>query len=209
MPADWPDRTALGLPASGALYVCPMMLFKLHPAFDRCLAGILEGDRDGHVVLFEDRHSPQLGAVLRRRFSATLGANASRVRFLSFLPHAEFMAVLRHATVTLDTHPFGGATTLLNVISVGTPFVTRPTELTSGRTGAAFCKAIGVEELVAEHDEDYVRKALAVATDATLRARLSADIAVRSAVLFDNTQGARELAAFLERVCVGQNLATA
>ena len=40
-PTSLKDRAAFGLPESGALYMCPQSLFKLHPSFDEILAGTL------------------------------------------------------------------------------------------------------------------------------------------------------------------------
>lgn len=207
-PSVWPtpglapncrDRAPFGLPPSGALYVCPMMLFKLHPDFDRYLAGILEGDREGHLVLFEDRHSPRLGETLRRRFADTLGPLAPRVRFLPHLDLPDFLAVLRLATVMLDSRPFGGGTTLLHALALGVPYVTHPTGLTRGRVGAAFYRAIGVEGPIAGSAEDYVRRVLHLASEGKARAELSAEIAGKAHVLFDNPAGARGLAAVVEQ----------
>src|SRR3546814_12871933 len=50
---DPADRESFSLPASGRVYLCGQMLFKIHPDFDRLLGDLLERDPDGTVVLFD------------------------------------------------------------------------------------------------------------------------------------------------------------
>ena len=56
MPAS---RGDFGLPATGALYICPERLEKFHPDCDPLFAEVLRRDPEGHLVLLEgDRPHP-------------------------------------------------------------------------------------------------------------------------------------------------------
>src|SRR3546814_8772921 len=46
---DPADRESFSLPASGRVYLCGQMLFKIHPDFDRLLGDLLERDPDGKI----------------------------------------------------------------------------------------------------------------------------------------------------------------
>ena len=196
-PAPKP-KAVLGLPEGGRLYVCPMMLFKLHPAFDEALRLILERDPGGRVVLFQDRHSPRLHEAIEARFRETLGAVAPRAQFLPFKPSDDFMSVLMHADVVLDSFPFGGGTTTLICFTAGTPIVTMPTALARGRVTAAYYRAMGVEDCIAADLPGYVDLAVRIANDGRFRAAVAGRIAQARDVLYDNTSGAEAMAAFFK-----------
>ncbi len=200
LPAAPKPKSALGLPESGRLYVCPMMLFKLHPAFDEALRRILERDPDSHVILFQDRHSPRLHEAVEARFHETLGAVAPRARFLPFKPSEDFVSVLMHADVVLDSFPFCGGTTTLICFATGTPIVTLPTALARGRVTAAYCRAMGVEDCVARDLPGYVDLATRIAGDGSFRDTVAGRIAEASDALYDNTAGAEAMAAFFKEL---------
>lgn len=94
---------------------------KLHPAFDTVLAGILDRDKDGYIVLLASSTQQVWKEQLRKRFRRTLGGhdNTRRVLFVQTLPYAEFMALLSFADVILDPFPFGGGVTTLDALALG------------------------------------------------------------------------------------------
>ncbi len=72
-PADF------GLPEGRNLYVCFQNPLKLHPDFDRLLAGVLEADPRGLVVLLADRGG-QAAARLMERFARTIEGRKSEIQ---------------------------------------------------------------------------------------------------------------------------------
>jgi predicted O-linked N-acetylglucosamine transferase (SPINDLY family) len=48
---------------------------------------------------------------------------------------------------------------------MGSPVVTLAGDRHSGRVGVSILKAVGLEELIADDDDDYVRKAVELASD--------------------------------------------
>ncbi|MBM3484647.1 MAG: tetratricopeptide repeat protein, partial [Alphaproteobacteria bacterium] len=187
-------RAALGLPPSGALYVCPVRPSRLHPAFDRCLAGILERDRDGHVVLLEDPLAPCDVEHLRARFQETLGRDAARVLFI--VP-SRLDAVLPHATVVLDAMPSGGIGALIDAFASHVPIVTWAGPVSRARRGRALYRALGVDGPVARDATSYVDQALALAGEPARRAALVEAIREHAPRLFDQPAGAEALADFV------------
>ena len=191
-------RSALGLPEGCHLYLCPMMLFKMHPDFDEALRGVLDRDPEARVVLFQDRYSNRLHETILARLAGSLGAAEERVVFLPFAPKDDFLTLLMHADVALDTFPFGGGTSTLMVLAMGTPIVTLPNGFERGRTSAGYYRAMGVTELIANDVEHYVDLAVRLGTDADFRAAMKARIADHCSVLYDNTSGAHAMADFFE-----------
>ena len=191
------ERAALGLGGEGALYVCPMMLFKFHPVFDAMLAAILRRDPRGRLMLFQDRKAPHLHEALAGRFRAVMPDVAERIVFRPFAPSDEFFSILMAADVLLDSHPFGAGTTAYMAFATGTPLVTLPGTDDRGRVVYSCYRKMGLTDCIAHDAEDYAEIAVRLGTDPAERARVSAAIRARSGVLYDDPAGADAIAEFL------------
>ena len=187
-------RAALGLPPTGSLYVCPARPSRLHPGFDRCLANLLERDRDGYVVMLEDPLAPSDVELLRARFRTTLGREAARVVFI--VP-SRLDAVLLLATVVLDAMPSGGTGALIDALAAHVPIVTWAGSVSRARRGQALYRALGIDGPVAHDAAGYVAQALALAGEPARRAALIEAIREREPRLFDQQSGAEALADFV------------
>jgi len=179
-------RDSFGLREAAHLYVCPQSLFKLHPAFDRVLAGVLRSDPEGEIVLLEGRHR-EWRQALERRFAAVMPDVAGRVRFLPRLPIAAFLDLVARSDVVLDPTPFCGGNTTLEALAVGTPVVTLPGEYLRGRLSYAIYRQMGISACVASDLRDYVAIATRLGTDPAARsAAVKAIEETRDAVFEDD-----------------------
>lgn len=196
-PQPGPSRAGLGLPATGRLYVCPTKLQKMHPDFDAALDGILQADPRGIVVLFEDRDHRVWHQELSRRLRRRLGETYGRVRMQPWCESQDFLPTLAHADVILDPFHFGLATTAVAAFAVGIPVVTWPREFLRSRTVLACCRKLNIGECVANNAEDYIRRAVNVATDRGLRTSLRARILDHQEGLYGDQGTSHELAELL------------
>jgi predicted O-linked N-acetylglucosamine transferase (SPINDLY family) len=188
-------RADYGLPEGCWLYLCPHSLFKFHPEFDEIIAAILRRDPTGTFVLMEG-HYPQWTVHLKERFTGTMPDVADRVTFLPRLGYADYLRVMQLADVMLDPLHFGGGKTSLDALSLGVPIVTLPGKLMRGRATYACYRKMDVLDCVASSKEDYVEKAVAIATDEDLRRVLSEKIMDRNHLLQEDMSVVRELEQF-------------
>lgn len=103
---------------------------------------------------------------LLRRF-AEAGVEDGRVELLN--PRdgvAEHLGAYSRVDIALDTYPYHGTTTTCEAMWMGVPVVTLAGDTHASRVGASLLKAVGVPELIATSEEDYVRIAAALAGDA-------------------------------------------
>lgn len=191
-------RGEVGLPGSGALYLCGQMPFKIHPDFDRMIGDILTRDPAGVVALFD---APgdflNIGTPLMRRIRA---ANADRpavmdrLRVLPRLSLERYIGLMKAADVVLDTVHFSGGNTTMQSLALGQPLVALPTSMMRGRVAAAPLHAMGLEaDLLATSGDDYVERAVRIATDEDLARDLRSRLADASPTLIDSDAGARSL----------------
>lgn len=201
-PVTGKTRVELGLPGSGSIYACPMTLHKLHPDFDVAIERILQLDRTGHVVLFADKKFSAWQRQLERRFALTISEEVrGRVIFIPWVTDSQdFMRIAEASDVVLDPFHFGIGTTAIPVCSVGTPFVTKPSEFMRGRVGLYFCKLMGLMECVTPDTESYARKTVSIATNPSERARIKSTMLANNHVLFGNNNAIQDLTSFLTNV---------
>lgn len=189
LPDSFKSRTALGLPEVGQLYVCPMMLQKIHPDFDDAVAEILRIDPAGHVIFF-DHPSAGWERDLKERLHRRLGDELNkRLHFLPFVrDRGDFAAVNHHAAVVLDPFHFGIGSTLITTFAVGTPVVTWASNFLRGRVGLTYARLLGMPECVASSKQDYPALAVRIASDSLLRSELSRKILAHSDRIYGNRQ---------------------
>ena len=87
---------------------------------------------------------------------------------ISMLPHGkidDYFAAYNDVDIMLDTYPFNGATTTFDALKMGRPIITLAGERHVTRVGYSILKKIGFEDLVAFTEDEYVEKAVALATD--------------------------------------------
>lgn len=101
---------------------------------------------------------------LRGRFAAK-GVAEDRLLILNSLPVLEYFDTYNRADICLDPFPFNGGTTGFDSIWMGVPFITLRGDALHSRAGANILKYVGLSDLVAETEAEYVEKAVALSLD--------------------------------------------
>jgi protein O-GlcNAc transferase len=178
--------------------LCLQNLLKLPPSFDDVLAQILVAS-NAELVLFD--RSAGISQRYLTRLSAALvryGLDpAQSVRIENALPYAEFLARVQQADLVLDSPGFSGGGTSLDALGVGTPVLTFDGRYARGRQTAAMLRSLGLPQLIAVDDADYVAKAVALLADAPLRQSLRTHARARRSDLFVNADVLPALETFL------------
>jgi predicted O-linked N-acetylglucosamine transferase (SPINDLY family) len=110
------------------------------------------------------------------------GVAAERISFVTYQPRQKYLAEFGRIDLGLDTFPYNGHTASLDAMWMGVPVITRIGKTVVGRAGFSQLCNLGLPELAAQDDGQFV----AIATDwagdlprlaqlrRTLRARMSA-----------------------------------
>jgi predicted O-linked N-acetylglucosamine transferase (SPINDLY family) len=102
------------------------------------------------------------------------GVSAERLRFLPRDPdEPTHRANLAIADVVLDTYPYNGATTTLEVLWMGISLVTRVGQQFAARNSYTFLLNAGIEEGIAFTDGEYIERGIRLGSDRTLRREIS------------------------------------
>jgi protein O-GlcNAc transferase len=185
------------------LLVCPGTPFKYAPRHDRVFVEIARRLGDCRFAFFTYR-VPELSEKLRLRLQASFSAHGLDAgRYCVFLPWqspAQFRGLMGSAHVYLDTPGFSGFNTAMEAVECGLPIVTREGAFMRGRLASGILKRIGLQELVARGEDDYIELAVRICRDGDYRAQLRRRIESQRSVLFDDPAPIRALEEFLERV---------
>ena len=102
--------------------------------------------------------------ALRRCETAGISANRIELRGLS----AGYLAEYNDMDIALDTYPYTGGLTTIEALLMGVPVITRYGERHGTRFGLSLLANAGLSELAAATPEDYIDRAVALASDTAL-----------------------------------------
>jgi predicted O-linked N-acetylglucosamine transferase (SPINDLY family) len=112
------------------------------------------------------------------------GIDASHVEFFEFRPRSEYLRLYHQVDIALDSFPCNGHTTSLDSLWMGVPVVSLAGNSRLSRAGLSQLTNLGMPELVARSEAEYVRIAEGLARDlprlsqirSTLRRRMEASV---------------------------------
>lgn len=146
---------------------------KLSPELVRAWAAILARVPDSTLLLKARAFSDEgTASRITRRFRDA-GVAENRIKLLGRTPDlGSHLALYAQVDVALDTFPYNGTTTTCEALYMGVPVVTLSGDAHVSRVGASLMKCLGLDNLIAETEEDYIDAAVSLAGDASERARL-------------------------------------
>jgi len=138
-------------------------LTKIHPRVLRLWARLLERVANSELWIL-DVPSEEMRGPLLSAFRE-LGVAESRVKTQSRQLRADYWQTIRRADIALDPFPYNGGATTCECLWLGVPVVTKAGAMGFARSGASILGAIGLPELVAESEDQYLEIAVRLATD--------------------------------------------
>ncbi len=198
-----PDLAELGIDPERAILLCPGVPFKYVPQHDQVWVEIARKLDNCQFVFFT--HTMQvLSSKLRLRLErafANAGLDFSKHGvFIPWQRKDAFYGLMKRADVFLDTLGFSGFNTAIQAIECGLPVVTKQGRFMRGRLASGTLGRMGLTELIADTDEEYVNLVTRLVQDADFRQHVRMRIEASRSVLFDDTTPIRALENFLVSV---------
>jgi protein O-GlcNAc transferase len=197
--AQIPDLRSLGLPSDEPLLLCPGSPFKYSPVHDRVWVRIAKGLRPkkgGRLVFFQGRFKSMdqlLEQRLRKVFKQERADFDARVCLIPNLDQPRFFGLMQQSALMLDTLGFSGFNTGLQAIECGLPVLAREGDFMRGRLASGLMRRIGLPELVASSDEEFIDRAVQLAADDSKRKALRHEITNRRQILYHDLEPVRAL----------------
>ena len=104
--------------------------------------------------------------------------------------------------IALDTFPYNGVTTTFEALSMGVPVITMKGYNFNSRCGESIIKNLGIENLIANNEEDYILKAQNIADDQEELSKLRKKIFSTSyeTPLFNTKKFSQDFFSILEKI---------
>ncbi len=192
---------SLGIASGVPLLIAPGTVYKYPPQHDWMFVEIARRLGKCQIVFVTTSHREGLSASLKRRLEQTFARAQLRFEdFVVFIPWQSpdrFHGLLRQAHVFLDTVGFSGFNTAMQAIDCGVPIVTRTDHFLRGRLAAGILRQLGLPELIAASDEEYIALAAKIAVDEEFRARVRNTYTEHRGALHNDVDSVRALETFL------------
>lgn len=108
---------------------------------------------------------------IKRDLEEILGAE--HVECLPAFAYKDYMYTLEEGDFALDSYPFCGFNRTVDTLFCGKAIISREGDRFYNRAGAYILRQIGLEELVAHNEEEYIELAVRMADDEEFRARMT------------------------------------
>jgi protein O-GlcNAc transferase len=155
-------RAHYGIPQDKFVFCCFNQLFKISPDLFKAWILILKAVDNSILWLLE---FPEAGKKNLLRHAFEMGVREDRFIFTPVAPRDEHIQRSALADLFLDTWSMNGASTACDVLWAGTPLVTRQGDKMAARVASSALSALGLEELVAKTDAQYIELATELALE--------------------------------------------
>jgi len=178
----WSYRPVIQTPEVGPLpsiangHVTFGSLNTLAKVNDRVIAvwsRILKGVPGSRLALFVP--GGHLSDSLNARFGSH-GIERGRLMIYPRQPLVDYFQAYNNIDIALDPFPYNGGTTTLDALWMGVPVVTLEGTLPVGRAGASILTNIGMDDLIAQTEDDYVMRAVELGSNRNRLAMLRSQI---------------------------------
>jgi predicted O-linked N-acetylglucosamine transferase (SPINDLY family) len=154
---------------------------KLNDAVVASWARILQRAPDARLLLKAKQFiDDTFAARMRARFAAH-GVDPARILLQPESPRAEYFAAYNEIDIALDPFPYTGATTSIDGLWMGVPFVTRRGDRMVAHQGESILHNVGLVDWIAQDSADYEEVALRHIADPQRLAALRTELRARLA----------------------------
>lgn len=177
-PAGAPEVEPLPALSTGIFtFACLNNPMKINLPLVTLWARILAAVPNSRLVLGNMEFPETRNAVLS--WFAQNGIDQSRLLLLQTMSMPDYLAAHHHVDLALDTFPYCGGTTTNHSLWMGVPVLTLSGDTSVSRIGGVLVSRVGLPEFVVDTPEEYVARAIAIATDLLALERIRKDLRAR------------------------------
>ena len=198
-----PDIGKLGIDNNYPILLYPGTLQKYAPQYDYLFIEIVK--RLGKCTLVFFTSTKDRACVLRERLrkvfvEAELNLD-DYVIFIPWLNQADFYGLMQRSDVFLDSIGFSGFNTAMQAIDCALPIVTREGQFMRGRLASGILKRMGMSELIANTEEEYITLVVRLVEDKRYRQEIAKKLQENKVILYNDLEPIQALERFLLHKC--------
>jgi predicted O-linked N-acetylglucosamine transferase (SPINDLY family) len=155
---------------------------KINPVVIEIWSKILKSTPGSSLLLkFRSGRDDEIRQIYIDRFAAH-GISPDRIATSSWLPDYQHLELYGHVDITLDTFPYNGTTTTCQALLMGVPVITLAGDHHMSRVGSSILTCLGLEFFIASTPDEYVAKAVALASNTEALDKIRSSMRTRMAV---------------------------
>jgi len=105
------------------------------------------------------------------------GIDSTRIQFFSFFNNKdEHLGLYNSIDIALDSFPYNGTTTTCEALWMGVPTLTLKGDRHASRVGASIMTHVGLEEFIANNEQEYINIAINIAKNTENLAKIRASL---------------------------------
>jgi len=168
---------------------------KITPAMCRRWVELLRRVPESRLLVANSNSKRKRAAILRE-FEVG-GVSPDRVEFTERVPLDKYLALYNRVDIALDSHPYGGGTTTLDALWMGTPVAASLGPTSVSRSAASVLAELGLDDWIAPSIDGFVDRVVARAADRDVLRALRRDLRARlqASPLMDMPRFVRDLEA--------------
>src|SRR5206468_1934091 len=133
---------------------------KISPLAMKFWAALLNAAPNSRLVIKAKSLADESTRAIARRMLESHGVARDRVEIGGWTSDvSDHLARYNDIDIALDTFPYNGTTTTCEALWMGVPVVTCAGQTHVSRVGASLLNAIGLSDLVAENEQDWLQLA--------------------------------------------------
>ncbi|MFN6525425.1 O-linked N-acetylglucosamine transferase, SPINDLY family protein [Nostoc sp. ChiSLP03a] len=188
-------RDDLDIPMDAIVYLSAQRGYKRHPETTKWQMQIIKQVPNSYFLIKGLAEQETIKRFFYQ-IAEEEGVDCSRLRFLpQVYLESVHRANLGIADIVLDTFPYNGATTTLEILWMGIPLVTRVGEQFAARNSYTMMMNAGITEGIAWTDEEYIEWGVRLGKDEALRQQVALKLKAsrQTAPLWNGKQFTREM----------------
>ncbi len=156
------SKEELGLPSGKFIFTSANSSYKITPLIFNSWLKILNSVPNSILWLIEDNEFAKKNLLIKFQ---NKGIKKDRIFFSKKIPYSDYLARLKIADLSLDTHPYNAGTTASDALWAGVPMVTFLGMSFASRMSASILTSAGLSELIASSKESYENLAIDLASN--------------------------------------------
>jgi protein O-GlcNAc transferase len=174
--SDQPVDELPALSEGFVTFACLNNFCKLNDAAIKLWSRVLRGVPRSRLILLVPRGSARQRVLDILRAD---GITSERISQIDFQPRENYLATYRQIDIALDTFPYNGHTTSLDALWMGAAVITRVGSRCVGRGGWSHACNLGLAQMAAHSDEQFVNIAIGLAENLPALAELRQSLRTR------------------------------
>ena len=181
-------KTHYGLPRDRPILLSLQSSFKYHPKHDPLYAELSLLNPEAFIVLVGHMGNKRINEILLDRMARSYSEKGLDIHehlcILPRLPYNHYVGLFGLAHHALDTPDWNGGNSSFQAFAQQCPVVTLPGQFMRGRHTISMLKVMGIEELVATDEAEYLRISTRLLRDSQFHQNLKDMIKERAHRLF-------------------------